>query len=62
MLAFLVYGLVIMVPLVLLMLPFDLTRIERNPGLWIVMLLILPSIYTSYRDLFRDEAAATAAQ
>ncbi len=62
MLAFLVYGLIILVPLVLLMLPFDLTRIERNPGLWIVMLLILPSIYTSYRDLFRDEPAPPAAQ
>jgi ABC-type phosphate transport system permease subunit len=54
MLAFLVYGLVILVPLIVLMAPFDLSNMERNPGLWAVALLILPSIYTSYRDIFRD--------
>jgi hypothetical protein len=62
MLPFLVYGLVILVPLVLLMAPFDLANMERNPGLWVVALLVLPSIYTSYRDLFRDAPAPPAAQ
>lgn len=55
--AFFVYGLVVLVPLVLLMMPFDLANMERNPGLWIVALLVLPSIYTSYRDLFQDVPA-----
>ena len=59
-LAFLVYGLVILVPLVLLMAPFDLANMDRNPGLWIVALLVLPSIYTSYRDVFRDVPAPPA--
>lgn len=62
MLPFLVYGLVILVPLVLLMAPFDLVNTERNPGLWVVALLVLPSVYTSYRDLFRDVPAPPAAQ
>lgn len=62
MLPFLVYGLVILVPLVLLMAPFDLANTERNPGLWVVALLVLPSVYTSYRDLFRDVPAPPAAQ
>ncbi len=61
-LPFLVYGLVLLVPLVLFMAPFDLANMERNPGLWVVVLLMLPSIYTSYRDLFREVSAATAAQ
>lgn len=60
--AFLVYGLVILVPLVLLMAPFDLAQMERNPGMWVVALLVLPSIYTSYRDLFRDAPAPPVAQ
>ena len=58
MMPFLVYGLIILVPLVLLMAPFDLTNLERNPGLWAVGLLMLPSIYTSYRDIFREIPAA----
>lgn len=62
MLPFLVYGLIILVPLVVLMAPFDLANMERNPGLWVVALLVLPSIYTSYRDIFHDapEAAPVA--
>jgi hypothetical protein len=32
MLPFLVYGLIILVPLLLLMSPFNLTNMERNPG------------------------------
>jgi hypothetical protein len=59
-LPFLVYGLVILVPLVVLMAPFDLANMERNPGLWVVALLVLPSIYTSYRDVFRDIPAPPA--
>jgi len=62
MLPFLVYGLIILVPLVLFMAPFDLANMERNPGLWVVALLVLPSVYTSYRDLFRDVPAAPAGQ
>jgi hypothetical protein len=62
MLAFLVYGLVILVPLIVLMAPFDLSNMERNPGLWVVALLILPSIYTSYRDIFRDVVTTSAPQ
>jgi uncharacterized membrane protein YidH (DUF202 family) len=61
-LAFLVYGLVILVPLVVLMAPFDLANMERNPGLWVVALLVLPSIYTSYRDVFRDVPEPPASQ
>jgi ABC-type phosphate transport system permease subunit len=59
-LPFLVYGLVILVPLVVLMAPFDLANMERNPGLWVIALLVLPSIYTSYRDIFRDIPASPA--
>jgi len=62
MLPFLVYGLIILVPLIVLMAPFDLTNMERNPGLWVVALLVLPSIYTSYRDLFREVPAPPAEQ
>lgn len=51
---FLVYGLIVLIPLVLLMLPFDLSSMDRNPGLWITALLVLPSIYTSYRDIFQQ--------
>ena len=58
MMPFLVYGLIILLPLVLLMAPFDLVNMERNPGLWAVALLMLPSIYTSYRDIFREVPAA----
>ena len=58
MMPFLVYGLIILVPLILLMAPFDLANMERNPGLWAVALLMLPSIYTSYRDIFREVPAA----
>ncbi|HEX4985877.1 MAG TPA: BPSS1780 family membrane protein [Burkholderiales bacterium] len=60
MLPFFVYGLVIFVPLVLLMLPFNKMGVDRNPGLWIVALLVLPSIYTSYRDIFRDASGPEA--
>ena len=60
MLAFLVYGFIILVPLIALMAPFDLSNMERNPGLWVVALLMLPSIYTSYRDIFRDDPATRA--
>jgi len=62
MLAFLIYGLIILVPMILLMAPFDLSNMERNPGLWIVALLVLPSIYTSYRDIFRPAPTETVAQ
>jgi hypothetical protein len=62
MLPFLIYGLIILVPMILLMAPFDLSNMERNPGLWIVALLVLPSIYTSYRDIFRPDPAETLAQ
>ena len=62
MLPFLIYGLIILVPMILLMAPFDLSNMERNPGLWIVALLVLPSIYTSYRDIFRPVPAETTAQ
>jgi uncharacterized membrane protein len=62
MLPFLIYGLIILVPMILLMAPFDLSNMERNPGLWIVALLVLPSIYTSYRDIFRPVPAETVAQ
>ena len=62
MLPFLVYGLVILVPLVLFMAQFDLTNMERNPGLWLIVLFMLPSIYTSYRDIFHDIPAPGATQ
>jgi hypothetical protein len=62
MLPFLVYGLILLIPLVVLMAPFDLTSMERNPGLWVVVLLMLPSIYTSYREIFRDAADTPAVQ
>ncbi len=58
--AFLIYGLVMLLPLILLMAPFDLANMERNPGLWIVALFVLPSIYTSYRDIFSEPAAEPA--
>ncbi|MEO8164490.1 MAG: BPSS1780 family membrane protein [Betaproteobacteria bacterium] len=61
MLPFFVYGLVILMPLVVLMAPFDLANMERNPGLWIVALFVLPSIYTSYRDIFHEAPASPVA-
>lgn len=62
MLPFLLYGLIILVPLLLFMAPFDLANMERNPGLWVVALLVLPSIYTSYRDIFREVPAPPSEQ
>ncbi len=58
--ALFVYGLILFVPLVLLMALFDLTSMDRNPGLWIVALIVMPSLYTSYRDIFAEPVAPAA--
>ncbi|HVY08320.1 MAG TPA: BPSS1780 family membrane protein [Burkholderiales bacterium] len=61
MLPFLVYGLIVMVPLIALMTQFDLANMDRNPGLWIVALFVLPSVYTSYRDIYEGPPPAPPA-
>jgi hypothetical protein len=53
---FFAYGLLLIGLLVLAMLPFGLAHPQINPGAWIVLPFVLPSIYASYRDLFRDFA------
>ena len=60
MMPFFIYGLLILVPLVLLTVPFGLNNLGRNPGPWIAGLLVLPSIYTSYRDIFQQTPVAPA--
>jgi hypothetical protein len=53
---FFAYGLLLVGLVVLAMLPFGLADPQINPGAWVVLPFVLPSIYTSYRDLFRDFA------
>ena len=35
---------------------FGLAHPQINPGAWVVLPFVLPSIYAAYRDLFRDYA------
>lgn len=53
---FFAYGLLLVGLVVLAMLPFGLANPQINPGAWVVLPFVLPSIYAAYRDLFRDYA------
>lgn len=53
MLPLFIYGLVLLALMVVAMLPFGLASGQANPGIWFVMPFVLPSIYVSYRDIFR---------
>jgi hypothetical protein len=53
---FFAYGLLLFGLIVLAMLPFGLAHPQINPGAWVVLPFVLPSIYAAYRDLFRDYA------
>lgn len=51
---FLVYGALLAGLIMLAMIPFGFVHPQQNPGAWIVLPFVLPSIYSSYRDIFRD--------
>ncbi len=51
-LPFLVYGMAVLVPVVVLM-PLSLTARQPDLGLWLLAPVLVPSIYAGYRDLFR---------
>jgi small-conductance mechanosensitive channel len=53
---FLVYGALLTGLIMLAMIPFGIVHPQQNPGAWIVLPFVLPSIYSSYRDIFRDYA------
>jgi hypothetical protein len=53
---FLAYGMLLIALIMVAMLPFGIVDPQHNPGAWIVLPFTLPSIYASYRDIFRDYA------
>lgn len=53
MLPLFVYALILVALMVMAMIPFGMTVGQINPGIWIVIPFTLPSIYASYRDIFR---------
>ena len=50
-LAFLVYSLAVLVPIVILM-PISLAARQPDLGLWLLAPILVPSIYAGYKDLF----------
>ncbi len=50
-LAFLVYGMVVIAVLVVLM-PISLAAHQPDLGVWLLAPILIPSLYVSYRDLF----------
>lgn len=50
-LPFLVYGIAVVVPLVVLM-PLSLAARQPDLGLWLLAPILVPSIYAGYKDLF----------
>ena len=56
---FLVYGAAALGIMIGLMLPFGMANPQANPGIWIALPLLLPSLYASYRDVFGTSAAGT---
>jgi hypothetical protein len=50
-LAFLVYGMVVIAVLVVLM-PLGLAAHQHDLGVWLLAPILIPSLYVSYRDLF----------
>ena len=50
-LPFLVYGMAVLVPVVVLM-PLSLAARQPDLGLWLLAPILVPSIYAGYRDLF----------
>ena len=50
-LPFLIYGMAVLVPLVILM-PLGLAARQPDLGLWLLAPILVPSIYASYKDLF----------
>lgn len=55
-LPFVTYGALLVGLIALAMVPFGIEHPQRNPGAWIVLPFALPSVYASYRDIFRDFA------
>lgn len=55
----LIYGLVVLVPVVILT-PLSLALRQPDLGLWLIAPILVPSIYTSYKDLFVHAPAAKA--
>jgi hypothetical protein len=53
---FLAYVILLIGLIMLAMVPFGMVHPQQNPGAWIVLPFALPSIYASYRDIFRDYA------
>jgi hypothetical protein len=54
-LALFVYALVLAALIVIAMIPFGLGGAPVNPGVFIVMPFVLPSLWVSYRDIFRAD-------
>lgn len=55
-LAFLIYGIIIVMVLVILM-PLSLAAHQADLGIWLLAPILVPSVYASYRDLFVQSAA-----
>ncbi|MBI2290852.1 MAG: hypothetical protein HYU73_11050, partial [Betaproteobacteria bacterium] len=48
---FLVYGVAVLVPVVVMM-PLSLAARQPDLGLWLLAPILVPSIYAGYKDLF----------
>lgn len=60
-LPFLVYGMAVIIPMVLLA-PISLSARQPDLGLWLLAPLLVPSIYASYKDLFVSNPASEPPQ
>ncbi len=54
--SFFAYTVLLIGLIMLAMIPFGIVHPQQNPGAWITLPFVLPSIYASYRDIFRDYA------
>jgi hypothetical protein len=61
-LPFLAYWTLLIGVIMLAMIPFGIVHPQQNPGAWIALPFLLPSIYVSYRDVFRDHDRSRAEQ
>ncbi len=60
-LPFLVYGLIVLVALIIVM-PVGLATRQIDLGLWLLAPVLIPTIYTSYKDLFSAGDAPAAGE
>jgi len=60
-LPFLVYGLIVLVALIIVM-PVGLATRQIDLGLWLLAPILIPTIYTSYKDLFSAGDAPAAGE